>query len=262
MRDLGADRICVECTVTRGLCFAPIMVLLSHGCGDAVAPCNYDDEFAAPSSIDALECLSAKQLAARDTVGLYVTQQDIDIYLDLLRRSFAPIAPTLARPPLAGAWASGPFIDTTNPLVARAWTNGDIATGIIALDEVTSGAGVDAVERSPNSNIYRLGARRRTLAPAHVAAAIQAAAIADLIATTETFMPTEPAEEITVEAPLTAAIIPVKFQIGWGDCFVDCTGQHFWRVDVATSGATLREERGDPIPADVLDIYRRWPDSR
>lgn len=248
--------------MTRVLPIAMMLSLPPSACGDPRAPCEYDTGSISPSSLDELECLSAKQLAARDAAGLYVTQPDLDAHLDLLRRSFAPIAPTLVRPPLAGAWTSDPFVATTNPAVTNAWTNGNVVTGLTLLDEVTSAAGIDTVARSPNSNIYRLSAKQRTLAPAHVAAAIQAAAIADLTATTETFTPTEPSEEITIEAPLTAATIPVRFEIGWGDCLVDCTGQHFWRVEVTLAGATLVEEWGDPIPVDVLDRHRRWLESQ
>ena len=45
----------------------------------------------------------------------------------------------------------------------------------------------------------------------------------------------------------------VLFQIGWGDCFAGCFGQHFWRVEVTPTGATLTGQWGDPIPPAELE---------
>ncbi len=91
----------------------------------------------------------------------------------------------------------------------------------------------------------------------NLARRIAEAALVGVVAYSEFYASREPGEEVTLEAPTSAPIVPVLYQIGWGDCIVDCTGQHFWRVEVTPTSATLVAEWGDPIPPDALDLYRR-----
>lgn len=239
---------------------ASAVLIAATGCdGDEVA-CAYDAPYARPTSNAEAACASARQLAARDAAGFFVTQPELDRYRDMLERSFEPLAPILGHPPAAQRWESGPTVTTAVEPIARAWTAGWVGTGVAALDAITAAAGIDTVQRAPGSDIYLLSASRRTLVPAHVVAAIAAAALPGVAASSETGMLTTPGEEITLEAPLSAAVVPVRFQIGWGDCLSGCFGQHFWRVDLTATTATLRDEWGAPIPPEVLDAYRRWPE--
>ena len=130
-------------------------------------------------------------------------------------------------------------------------------TGVAAIDSITEAAHIDTITRAPLSNQFDLASSRYTVVNRNVAAAIVAARVSGVTVYAEEFGTREPFEEVTLEAPPTASVIPVRFQIGWGDCFVDCAGQHFWRVEVTPSTVDLVAEWGDSIPPDVLEQYRQ-----
>lgn len=49
----------------------------------------------------------------------------------------------------------------------------------------------------------------------------------------------------------------VTFRVGWGDCPAGCIDEHTWTYDVTKDGSvSFVEERGTPVPPDVLDGLR------
>lgn len=239
-------------TVVRELAILGALV----GCGDdASEQCRFDlpDRF---DSLAAWNCANAREIARRDGQGLIVTQGELDAYLDVYRLAFEPLAPTLGYPPLGGRWWSDVTIETSRPELVTPWSTGRLTTGLVELDRVLSAARITLVDKAPGANLFALRSLTHAVVSRNFATAIDGLGLSGVTAVTDEFHFAEPASEITFEAPPSAGTVPVLFQIGWGDCFVDCDGQHFWRVVVASGQATLVEEWGDAIPPAELAVYR------
>lgn len=240
-------------------CAVVAVLLIAGACGgDAPEACRFDgDPGAAATSRAGWDCANARELALRGSAGLVLEQADLDRYLDTYCRAFEPLRATLPYAPQADHWWEPLTVETSVPEIATAWTQGAVATGVTALDQILAEAHIDAVHRAPNSNIYTLASSARAVVPPRVVAAVNGLAMPGGVASAEEFHFAEPGSEITIEGTVPSLETAVVFQIGWGDCFVDCDGQHFWRVVVRSGGATLASEWGDAIPADVLAQYRR-----
>lgn len=226
------------------------------GCGnDAPSRCRFDTRDNVVS-LASWNCANARVIAQRDGAGLVVTQAELDAYLDIYERAFEPLAPILGYPPLADRWWSEVAIETSLPDLVAPWSTGQPTTGIAELDAIVDAAHIDTVEQASGTNVFTLRSMTHAVVQQNLARAISDLGLSDVTAITEEFHFTEPGDEITFEARPGAASVPVLFQIGWGDCFVDCDGQHFWRVVVTPTDATLTEEWGDPIPPAELEGYR------
>lgn len=254
MWDIRACGAGVEHPVT--LARALLVVSTLAACSDDEAErCRFDarDDIV---SLASWNCANARVIAQRDGQGMVVTQAELDAYLDVYVRAFEPLAPTLGYPPLAGRWWSDVAIETNRPELVRPWSMGQLPTGIAELDTIVSAASIEVVHKASGINLFLLRSMTHAVIQQNLARAINDLRLADVTAITEEFHFTEPGSEITFEARPGAASVPVLFQIGWGDCFVDCDGQHFWRVVVTSTDATLTEEWGDPIPPAELAGYR------
>lgn len=226
------------------------------GCGDDSSErCRFDARDRVVS-VASWNCANARVIAQRDGAGLVVTQAELDAYLDVYERAFEPLAPTLGYPPLAGRWWSEVAIETSRPELVAPWSMGQPTTGIAELDAIIGAAHIDTVQQASGIDVFMLRSMTHAPVQQNLARAINDLGLADVTAITEEFHFTTPGTEITFEARPGAASVPVLFQIGWGDCFAGCFGQHFWRVEVTPTGATLTGQWGDPIPPAELEGYR------
>ncbi len=241
----------------------PVMLARAVLVAGALAGCSDDApercRFDAPDRVVSLaswNCANARVIAQRDGQGLAVTQAELDSYLDVYLRAFEPLAPTLGYPPLADTWWSEVAVETSRTELVTPWSAGQLSTGFAGLDMIVDAAGIDLVDKAPGVNLFHLRSLTHAPVQQNLARAINELGLADVTASTEEFHFTEPGSEITFEARPGADAVPVLFQIGWGDCFVDCDGQHFWRIVVTPTGAALTADWGDPIPPAELEGYR------
>ena len=229
------------------------------GCSEPEEPCRFDGGHRT-DSLARWNCANAHELASRDSPNLFVTQPELDLYLDVYMRAFEPIAPVLMYAPQADYWWGGATIVSDRPELVAAWSSGRVATGLDELDRLLEASHIDyVIKAGGEGNYFFPGSTTHTAVARNLAPRITALGLADIVGEAEEFRFTEPGGEVIVEAVPGGAETPVLFQIGWGDCIVDCDGQHFWRVVVTPSAATLTEEWGDEIPAHVLDLYRSAP---
>lgn len=240
-------------TNSRHLALALLAVLVLASCGEPEETCRFDTR-PRNDTLSGWNCLNARHLASRASTGLFVTQPEIDTYLEAHLRAFEPIAPTLGYPPLTAFWWTEARVTTDRADILGPWSTGQIATGIDALDTLLQEAHVDLIFGSANS--YAVTSRDHASVSQNLAARITDLGLTDVAASVDDNRFREPASEITFEAPPGGAETHVVFQIGWGDCFVDCTGQHFWRVRLTPTDATVVDEWGDEIPAEELLRYR------
>jgi hypothetical protein len=223
----------------------------------AIAACGSPDD--APCPVEEPTdhgpiCQSVQILAARYTAELTPTQAELDETLDVYCRAFEPLRGTLGHPPVATSWTSVQRVSAraTDPQIAGAWAAGRLATGIAVVDDVLARASIDRVV-AQGADFFSLESER-ILAPQNIDTALEG--VPGLEINAQFVPPIEPFSEVRLEYPeCRGGPVDVEFSIGWGDCSVDCTGQHFWLVRVSNTTVTLTEERGDPIPAEVLTVW-------
>ena len=229
-------------------------------CGDNAAAVCYADRRATERHWD---CDSAKALAIREATGFTVPQADLDWYLDVYQRAFVPLEDMLGGPAIAVNWWSDGLVANTNAAeIVEPWTHGRVTTDVPAVDDILARAFIDEVVplgmmQGPYFDLIS----SHVIAPQNVAPAFTD--IPGLTVTAQMFRPTQGFSEVVIERPAGIGdAVDVVSRRGWGDCFVACTGMHFWRVRVTPSTAELVETWGDPIPPDVLAQWQRPAEDR
>ncbi len=227
-----------------------LAALVVTACGGADdEPCPIDD----PDGHGRL-CRSAQVLAARYTAELTPTQPEVSHTLEVQCRAFEPLRATLGHPPTATAWTDVQQVtaQATDPQLVDAWRSGRVETGVALVDDVLARAHIDRV-MARGGDFFALQSDY-VLAPQNIDTALEG--VPGLTLNEQLVRPTEAFSEVLLDYPEgLGGPIDVELSIGWGDCFVDCTGQHFWSVRVAGETATLTDEWGDQIPAEVLEVW-------
>lgn len=226
----------------------PLLAVVACGGGND-EPCPVDE----PSDHGRV-CMSAQLLAARYTSELTPTQAEVNHALDVQCRAFEPLRGTLGRPPTATAWTNVQQVtaQATDPQLVGAWQAGQVETGIALVDAVLSRAHIDRV-MAQGGDFFALQSDY-VLAPQNIDTALDG--VPGLEINQQFVRPLEAFSEVLLDYPDgPGGHVDVEMSIGWGDCSVDCTGQHFWSVRVADDSATLTDEWGDPIPAEVLEVW-------
>ncbi len=227
--------------------FACALLVFSACGGASDRDCLAEDPSAGGS-----DCLAAALLAVRETRDVVPSQQEIEKAAQVYRAAYPLLPADFAHPPTPTSWYGPAMYVTaraTNAAVVSAWESGRVQTGIAAVDDVLAAAAVESVA-SDGSDYYVLRSRR-VLADANIASALSG--VPDLEVFGDPVRPVEAFSEVSFEYPVDSeGIIDVLFSIGWGDCTVDCRGQHFWRVRVPDVGdPRLVDEFGDPVPAEA-----------
>jgi len=203
------------------------------------------------------DCESALQLAVRTSAGLVLTQEEIDWHLDLYQRGYDALRGTLGRPPAAMNWYEGMDVWTERADVVAAWSQGMVETGVPELDDILRATYVRKVVTHFGGSYFTFESSRvvvtKNVAP--LLATIPGLDISDPYVRLPDYQ-----QDVVIEPPQDASqLAAIVYSIGWGDCFVACSGHHHWRVGVTADAASLLDDWGDPIPADVLEYWQQPP---
>jgi hypothetical protein len=217
--------------------FIIVTAVGAMACGrDGPESCDLDDW-----PVTDADCASAIVLAARDSSTISLDQQAVDSFLDQLR--VAKSATCEARAAVASPQA-GPvddaYVTTTNDTIARAWSEGTLATGDAEIDTILSENRAFAVQGSEAQFVINFDI------PIGVYALAEALAPEQVIVNIDDTN-ADPRDITIIEDGL------FQFVIGWGDCLSGCEGTHTWAIAIEGDVAQVVEESGDEIPAALRD---------
>lgn len=209
------------------------------------------------------DCLSAKELARRDSADLVVAQEDLDWYLDVYQRGYIPLSDELGAPPAAAAWSpSLTVVARAQDLTVR-WVQGTVVTGVPAIDLVFERAHIDTVTPQGGMPATYFGFTSSTHVVVNPNVAVALQGVSGLEVYAEDRPPEEGVgySEALLETPRgTSNGVDIVYRLGWGsDCIVGCAGQVSWRVHVTDDSAQLvaRWVRGEPPPPDIVEFWRQ-----
>jgi hypothetical protein len=239
-----------------------VKLTASHAVAATASLLGCGDNFAVPARCEvagsylgfSADCESAKRLAVRDETEFLVEQATLDRYLDVYQRGAEALDGIFGHPPVAVDWFPAGLV-ALNPVaeLVDAWDQGEVETGVEEVDSILARADIVRVERSFEGH-YALFSSH-LMAPHRVAEAFAGSSYVEMMLA-ERLRPTESFSEVVVEDPVVERAVRITYAIGWGDCWVDCEGQHFWRVQVDSEGSQLVEEWGDPVPEAVMSVWR------
>lgn len=241
---------------TRGAASIVVSLAFVIGCGGDAPRCPADG--AADSVTTSALCMSAHELARRETANLNPTQAEIDAAAALVEAAARPLEAFLSRVPAAGPW-QGQLVfiggEVTDSQMMDAWRAGRVQTGVAQVDGVLAAAHIATVQWAED-RFVTLGSDH-AIAAGNVVAAL--AGVGGLQLGFDDRSATKNPYDIVDEGvdPLTGEH-RLRFSIGWYECDIECLQQYFWRTGVAADGSSrLIEEWGDPIPENVrADWYR------
>lgn len=211
------------------------------------------------------DCLSAKELARRTSFRLAVSQTELDWVLDVYRRGFVPLERYLGAPPIATPWSPHLNVVTNVAVFAEPWNRGDIATGVSVVDSVLDAAHIDTVIASGgNGGFFTLTSSTHVVVNRNVADALNGV---EEMEASAPFAPTIEGvgfADVIVDVSDSPGVVDIVYRRGWGDCFVECTGQFSWRVRVTPETAQLIESWGwgEPVPENILEFWKQGNPSR
>ena len=229
----------------------PICASVALACGDNGDPQACSDEIPSGVTVVGADCESAWRLAKRTSPNLVLSQDEIDWHLAVYVRGYNALRDVLGRPPIAMDWYGSVGVRTSRPELVAAWSQGNPDTGIAELDNLLHSASVGEVTGHAGGSQFTFRSGRvlveRTFADALIALAVPGLEVFDPYVRLPEYR-----QEVVIEpAQDTSQLATLVFSIGWGDCLVDCIGQHFWRVGVTADSSSLLDEWGDLIPDDV-----------
>ncbi len=221
-------------------------VVACAGCGE--------DECPAHRPIDSgVLCAGANVLAARYSAFVNPTQDEIErayqTYYSALRRltQIEYVGPTS----WSGLTLVSVVASAVDSEVASRWGAGEISTGIAEIDDALQQATLSSVQPSGPDFLLTF---RRAINASTLDAVL--APYPEIDVNGETFIRPQ-GSEVWFEFDELGETTEVTLRFGWGDCFVECLGQHWWRIISHSDGsATLVEEWGDEIPAEVAAANR------
>jgi hypothetical protein len=218
-----------------------LLAAATPGCGGSEPRCS-EQEIADASD---RSCLNAHVLAARYTSGIRPPSAEIDGVLSTYAsalRSRGDLC--FIRAKMWWSEVNRVEFDIAEPAVANAWEQGELRTGVAQLDSVLDAAGAKEVTPIASTTGAFLVIFRYAVNAENLERAIGVLPGVDPRVVRYTY---DEGEEILLE-PGVSGTTDVVFRYGWGDCNVQCDGNHWWRIRVTTDGAELIEEWGAPIP--------------
>lgn len=217
------------------------MAAAAPGCGSAL-PCS-EREIGETSD---RSCLNAHVLASRYTSDVRPAPAEIDGVLSTYSSSLRALSDLcFVRAKMWWSEVHRVEFDVTEPAVANAWAQGELSTGISQLDSVLDAAGAKEVAPVAGTSGAYLVIFRHAVNAENLEREIGVLPGVDPRVERYTY---DEGEEILLEEPVPGTT-DVVFRYGWGDCNVQCDGNHWWRIRVTTDGGSeLIEEWGAPIP--------------